>query len=81
MTRIDKLSARVRSCPADLTWSELARFLQSFGYEERHGAGSRRKFDGKGLPVLSLHKPHPGNIVKRYAVRQVLETLEREGLL
>lgn len=81
MTRIGKLSARAKSCPADLSWGELTRLLRGLGYEEHRGAGSRRKFRGKGLPDISLHEPHPGDIVKLYAVRQVVETLEREGLL
>lgn len=28
-----------------------------------------------------LHKPHPGNIVKQYALRQVLEELRNKGYL
>ena len=28
-----------------------------------------------------LHKPHPGNIVKMYALRQVLEELQSKGYL
>ena len=71
----------MRSCPSDLTWAELTRFLAGFGYEEVAGAGSRRKFRGKGLPAINLHEPHPGHIVKVYAVREVVRILEREGLL
>ena len=28
-----------------------------------------------------LHKPHPGNIVKMYALRQVLEELQSNGYI
>lgn len=28
-----------------------------------------------------LHKPHPGNIIKEYAMKQVLNDLKEEGLL
>lgn len=28
-----------------------------------------------------LHKPHPGNIIKEYVMKQVLEYLREEGLL
>ena len=28
-----------------------------------------------------LHKPHPGNIVKEYAMKQVLEELKEAGLI
>jgi hypothetical protein len=81
MTRDAKLRARVKSRPSDLKWDELARFLRSLGYEEAQGAGSRRKFRGEGLPAINLHRPHPGNIVKQWAVNAVVEMLERENLL
>lgn len=81
MSSRDKLRARLARCPADLTWDELVRALASFGYEVTAGAGSRRKFRGAGLPSISLHVPHPGRIVKAYAVRQVVDLLRREGLL
>jgi len=41
----------------------------------------RRKFRGEGLPAINLHAPHPGRVVKLYAVRQVVEFLIKEGLL
>jgi hypothetical protein len=28
-----------------------------------------------------LHKPHPGNIVKEYAMKQVLEDLREAGFI
>lgn len=28
-----------------------------------------------------LHKPHPGNIVKEYAMKQILRYLKEDGLL
>ncbi len=81
MARIEKLRDRLRSCPSDPTWDELTRVLAALGYVEKSGSGSRRKFCGEGLPSISLHAPHPGSIVKLYAVRQVVELLVEEGLL
>lgn len=81
MSRVEKLKARLRARPADLTWAELKRLLTTLGYVETAGAGSRRKFRGEGLPAINLHEPHPGKIVKLYAVRDVADLLEAEGLL
>jgi predicted RNA binding protein YcfA (HicA-like mRNA interferase family) len=81
MAAIRKLIERLKTIPADLTWDELVRVLSSFGYVEKKGKGSSRKFRGDGLPAINLHEPHPAKIVKRYALRYVLETLESEGLL
>jgi predicted RNA binding protein YcfA (HicA-like mRNA interferase family) len=81
MAGIDKLIERFKQHPADFTWAELVRLLANFGYAVRKGKGSRRKFRAEGLPSLSLHEPHPGKIVKQYALREVHETLKNEGLL
>lgn len=41
--------------------------------------GSRRKFSDAENNIISLHKPHPGNIVKSYALKQVYEHLKEKG--
>lgn len=81
MAAIDKLVERLRTIPADFTWDELVKLLKHFGYAEKKGKGSRRKFTGEGLPSISLHEPHPKKVVKRYALREVYATLKNEGLL
>jgi hypothetical protein len=43
--------------------------------------GSRRHFLHPTAPAIALHKPHPGNIVKRYVIDFVLMTLTEDGLL
>ena len=42
---------------------------------------SRRRFVHPHAPVISLHKPHPGNIVKTYVVGEVLRLLTEERLI
>lgn len=81
MAAADKLLERFKSVPANFTWDELKRLLARFGYAEQKGKGSRRKFKAENRPTLILHEPHPGKIVKQYALRYVKEVLETEGLL
>ncbi|HXZ68593.1 MAG TPA: type II toxin-antitoxin system HicA family toxin [Alphaproteobacteria bacterium] len=82
MAGVDKLVERFKRCPADFTWNELVRLLGQFGYvETKKSGGSRRKFKCEGLPSISLHKPHPGSIVKKYALEDVREVLESAGLI
>jgi hypothetical protein len=46
------------------------------------GSGSRRKFYKKSTgDLISLHEPHPGSIVKKYALKEVHEHLEEKGEL
>ncbi|TAD92531.1 MAG: type II toxin-antitoxin system HicA family toxin [Bacteroidetes bacterium] len=82
MAKIEKLIARFLLRPADLTWDELIHVLSYFGYHElKKGktGGSRRKFADEAKRMINLHKPHPGNIVKRYMIDQVIAVLKENG--
>ena len=84
MSKIEKLIQRLLSVPHDLTWEELVKLLTHFGFEElKKGktGGSRRKFADVQKRVIILHKPHPGNIIKEYAIRQVIEYLIEKGYI
>jgi len=82
MGRREKLAARLKTVPADFTWQDLTALLKTLGYQEVQGSGSRVTFDnGNADQMINLHKPHPGNIVKRYALRQLIEKLEQGGLI
>ena len=84
MSRRDKLITRLKSRPRDFTWEELVRLLEGLGYVEAKvgkSAGSRRRFVHPTAPVIALHKPHPGNIVKMYVIGDVLRVLSEEGLI
>ena len=83
VARRTKLVRRLRSRPRDFTWDELVRLLEGLGYSQvRTGAtgGSRRRFTHPDAPTISLHRPHPGNIVKRYVMDDVLGLLTEAGL-
>ena len=82
MSRTEKLLQRLLSVPNDLTWEELVKILAQFGFGElKKGktGGSRRKFADHNKNIISLHKPHPGNIVKVYAIKQVIIQLIEKG--
>lgn len=81
MSKKNKLSDRFLSVPLDFTWDELVKLLAFYGYKEINTgktSGSRRRF-ADGHSIILLHKPHPSNIVKKYAIRQIIETLEQNG--
>jgi hypothetical protein len=78
----DKLVLRFRSKPKDFTFSELKRLLQIFGYLEEQGSGSRVVFVNTVLDhKIKLHKPHPGNILKRYQMDLIEQELQNKDLL
>jgi hypothetical protein len=82
MSQTQKLIKRFLSNPTDLTWEELVKLLSYFGYKElKKGktGGSRRKFADSTNDVISLHKPHPSNIVKHYVINDVVQKLKEKG--
>jgi predicted RNA binding protein YcfA (HicA-like mRNA interferase family) len=80
MANIDKLILKLNSKPKDFTWNELVKVLAHYGYTEIASkgktGGSRRKFKNDKKDIINLHKPHPGNILLEYAIKQVLEKLK-----
>lgn len=69
---------RICSLPKDYTWIELVKLLADHGYQPRKNGrtgGSRRRFANEQKRTISLHEPHPSNIVKEYVLKQVIEHL------
>ena len=84
MSSKDKLIRRFLDLPSDFTFDELERLFGVLGYTKSNKgktSGSRVVFKDKAGHPIMLHKPHPGNIVKQYALRQVLEELQSKGYL
>jgi hypothetical protein len=82
MSKKEKLIDRLLSIPADFTWDELVKTLASFGYSKMKTGktgGSRRRFVDEDKNIITLHKPHPGKILKEYALKQVVEHLKEKG--
>lgn len=79
MSKNEKLIDKFRNIPKDFTWEELTKILNHFSFFEIKAkgktGGSLVKFANKEKRIINLHKPHPGNIVKRYVINQILEKL------
>lgn len=71
---------RIQRIPSDYRWAELETFLGHLGYEKKEGNGSRVKFfKPSGGRIISLDKPHPGSIVKKYCLVLVVKTIKENG--
>ncbi len=85
MSRHQKLIERLKQRPKNFTYSELIRLIKGFGYEESSRgktSGSAVAFINKSTQqVVRLHKPHPGNIVKSYVIKNLLEHLIDQKLI
>lgn len=82
MSKQEKLLAKLLNRQAGFTWQELTALLGGLGYRQLEGSGSRVKFDnGNPQAMVNLHRPHPGNELKAYVKRQVIEQLKAGGLI
>ena len=78
----EKLVDRLKNQPKDFTFEEAERLLTLFGYTKSNKgktSGSRVMFIDEQKRKILLHKPHPGNILKTYALKDIIEKLIRNG--
>lgn len=62
----------------NLTWKEASSYLESIGFNKIEGNGSRVKyFHDRTSTLIVVHKPHPGNELKEYLVKQIREHLKK----
>ena len=83
MSKLEKAKERIRQVPKDYTYTEARSLLNALGYIENNKgktSGSRVRFyrerDGA---VIDLHKPHPKDEIKEYAVKQLVINLNERG--
>lgn len=75
---------RLRSKPRDFTFEDAETLLGYLSYKRSNKgrtSGSRVMFVSEEHPPILMHKPHPRKELLAYQVRQLVETLEQEGLL
>ena len=76
-----KILATVFADPVSgtIAWSDIERLLLAAGARAIEGAGSRVRFECKGV-MVSFHRPHPAKEAKRYQVRDAREFLTKIGV-
>lgn len=85
MSKFEKLKERILAEPKDFTYDELRTLLGGMGYAESNKgktSGSRVAFlNMQTSHILRIHKPHPGNNIKQYALRLIIEELKSQHKL
>lgn len=82
MNKIKKLTNKLFKNPKGFTFDELSTLMNALDIKaDNKGktSGSRIRFKGKTRDLLT-HKPHPGNELKLYQIRDVQKFLESEGI-
>lgn len=85
MSKYTKAKNRILTVPADYTYSEIKYLLGKLGFREWNKgktSGSRVKFYRESdQRIIMLHRPHPGDIMDRGAVEDVVKKLMEWGML
>ncbi len=85
MSKFEKAKERIRLKPKDYTYTEAKALLYQLGfieYQKGRTSGSRVKFyREKDRRVILLHKPHPDDVMKPGAIKDLLDFLINLGEL
>ena len=85
MSKRDKLIDRLLKRPSDFEYDEVRSLLAKYEYKEDNRgrtSGSRVAFvNSVTKHIIRLHKPHPGNFLKKYQIEQLIEELKSQGVI
>ena len=85
MAKLDKLVSKLLNPGSTIAFQELEYLLSKFGYlEKKTGktAGSRKAYiNPKTKHVFRIHKPHPGNELKKYVKLYIISELKKQNLI
>jgi len=83
MSKLKKTIEKLLNLSGSFTYDELIYLLGKFGYTERKKgktSGSRRTYINEETKhIIKIHKPHPGNELKKYIKKFIIEELEKEN--
>lgn len=83
MSQLEKKKQRLLSYPKDYTYTEAKSLLSSLGYIEdnvgKTTGSAVRFYRERDMAIIRLHKPHPGDELKMYAVDLLIDNLKNRG--
>ena len=83
MSKIEKLKEKLTKSSNGFTFDEIVTLLTAMGFSFHNRgktSGSRVCFTNQKVTII-LHKPHPGNELNRYQIKQILDVLQKEVLM
>ena len=85
MSKFQKIIAKLLNTSQTITFQELDYLLKKLNYEEKKTgktSGSRIAYIHKELNhIIRIHKPHPGNEIKKYINRYIVTELMKIDLI
>lgn len=85
MSKLEKLIIKLLNSGSTITFQEIRYLLQKLNYKEKKTgktSGSRVAFiNPDSKHIIRLHKPHPGNELKKYTKNYIINELRKQGLI
>lgn len=85
MSKLQKTVDKLLKLQQVFTFKDLEYLLGKLGYTEKKTgktSGSRKAYINKtSLHIIRIHKPHPGNEIKRYVKTYLINELKKQGLI
>ena len=84
MSKLEKEIERLKSKPKDYTYDEAKSLLNKLGFFENNKgktSGSRVEFKDSYGRKVTLHKPHPSNVIKTYQINKIVKDLKEWRLI
>jgi len=85
MSRLEKTIERLLNIAAPFSFKELVFLLSKLSYVEKKTgktSGSRKAFVHlKTKHIIRIHKPHPGNELRRYQRIFIIHELQKQNLI
>jgi len=85
VSKLQKVVDKLLNLSTSFTFQELEYLLSKLGYKEKKTgktSGSIKAYiNGSLKHIMRIHKPHPGNELKRYVRIYIIEELKRQNLI
>ena len=79
MSKLKKLSDKVRNNPKNVRFDEICKLAEAFGFKYKGGKGSHVVYSKNGIPDI-INFQNINGMVKPYQVRQFLKIVEEYSL-
>ena len=85
MSKLEKIIVKLLNLNGSFSFQELEYLLRKFKYKEKKTgktSGSRKAYiNSETKHIIRIHKPHPGNELKRYVKVYIIAELKKQNLI
>ncbi len=76
MSKKEKLKESLLTNPSSFKWNDLCVVLVHCGFISKPSKDGMKFYHPKSKKLLQYHKPHPGNEVKKYVIKESIAAIK-----